>query len=189
MLICCPHCSRWDSFFNHGVLITDLGRSISYKSACASSKVLDQASLCCSCEDVLEFDYLQSALWRLIRLQMCRLIWVLTGFTCNHVGNAVPQLNFHASPWKLFLCDLLEAVNTGNDMYKLKSWSCWTRICPAFANIVDPDQLASAEANWSGSALFVIKYVNLYQQPGSSILIGCTLEVGMTSKFIQCDKS
>ena len=27
---------------------------------------------------------------------------------------------------------------------------------------VDPDQLASEEANWSGSALFVIKYVNLY---------------------------
>ena len=36
-------------------------------------------------------------------------------------------------------------------------------ICPAFANSVDPDQLASKEANWSGSALFVIKYVNLYQ--------------------------
>ena len=31
---------------------------------------------------------------------------------------------------------------------------------------VDPDQLAS------GSALFVIKYVNLYQQHGSSNLIG-----------------
>ena len=30
----------------------------------------------------------------------------------------------------------------------------------AFANSVDPDQLAS-EANWSGSVLFVIKYVNL----------------------------
>ena len=26
-----------------------------------------------------------------------------------------------------------------------------------FANSVDPDQLASEEANWSGSALFVIK--------------------------------
>ena len=36
-------------------------------------------------------------------------------------------------------------------------------ICPAFANSVDPDQLASEEANWSGSALFVIQYVNLYQ--------------------------
>ena len=29
------------------------------------------------------------------------------------------------------------------------------------ANSVDPDQLASEEANWSGSALFAIKYVNL----------------------------
>ena len=37
---------------------------------------------------------------------------------------------------------------------------------PCFANSVDPDQLASSEANWSGSALFVTKYVNLYQQPG-----------------------
>ena len=32
---------------------------------------------------------------------------------------------------------------------------------PVFANSVDPDQLASDEANWSGSALFAIKYVNL----------------------------
>ena len=41
-----------------------------------------------------------------------------------------------------------------------------------FANSVYPDQLASKEANWSGSTLFDIKYVNLYQQPGSSNLIG-----------------
>ena len=39
--------------------------------------------------------------------------------------------------------------------------SCWTRIYPAIANSVDQDQLASEEANWSGSALFAIKYVNL----------------------------
>ena len=31
--------------------------------------------------------------------------------------------------------------------------------CPVLANSVDPDQLASEEANWSGSALFVIKYI------------------------------
>ena len=39
----------------------------------------------------------------------------------------------------------------------------------------------SEEANWSESALFVIKYmyVNLYQQPGSSTLIGWKLEVDM----------
>ena len=34
---------------------------------------------------------------------------------------------------------------------------------PCLTNSVDPDQLAS-EANWSESALFVIKYVNFYQK-------------------------
>ena len=52
---------------------------------------------------------------------------------------------------------------------------------PVFANSVDPDQLASEEANWSGSALFAIQYVNLYQQSGSSNLIGWKLEVGVAS--------
>ena len=52
---------------------------------------------------------------------------------------------------------------------------------PFLANIVDPDQLASEEANWSGSALFVIKYVNFYQKLGSSNLIGWKLEVGVVS--------
>ena len=49
--------------------------------------------------------------------------------------------------------------------------ACWTQICCAFANSVDPDQLAS------GSVLFVIQYVNVYQQPGSSNMIGWHLEV------------
>ena len=50
-----------------------------------------------------------------------------------------------------------------------------------FANSVDPDQLASEEANWSGSALFAIKYANLLQQWGSSNLIDWKLEVGVAS--------
>ena len=53
--------------------------------------------------------------------------------------------------------------------------------CPVLANSVDPDQLASSEANWSGSALFVIKDVNFYQKPGSRNLIGWKLEMGMAS--------
>ena len=53
--------------------------------------------------------------------------------------------------------------------------------CPVLANSVDPDQLTSSEANWSWSALFVIKYVNFYQKPASSNPIGCKLEVGMAS--------
>ena len=50
---------------------------------------------------------------------------------------------------------------------------------------VDPDQLASEEANWYGPALFAIQYLNLYQQPGSSKLISWKLEVGVASWFIQ----
>ena len=51
--------------------------------------------------------------------------------------------------------------------------------CPVLANSVDPDQLASSEANWSGSALFVITYVNFCQKRISINLIGWKLEVGM----------
>ena len=40
------------------------------------------------------------------------------------------------------------------------------------------DQLASKEANWSGSALFAIKYANLYQQSGSRNVIGWKSELG-----------
>ena len=53
--------------------------------------------------------------------------------------------------------------------------------CPVLTNSVDPDQLASEEAKWSGSALFVIKYVNFYQKTVSSYLTGCKLEVGVAS--------
>ena len=52
-------------------------------------------------------------------------------------------------------------LNCGLNFSFFKPLSCWTRIYPAFANSVDPDQLASEEAKWSGSALFAIKYVNL----------------------------
>ena len=54
-------------------------------------------------------------------------------------------------------------------------------ICSVLAFSIDPDQLASEEANWSGSALFVIKYVNFNQKSGSSNLIGWKLEVGVAS--------
>ena len=56
-----------------------------------------------------------------------------------------------------------------------------------FLSIGDQDQLASEEAKWSGSALFVISYVNLYQQSGSMNLIGWQLEMGVASWFLQHD--
>ena len=48
-------------------------------------------------------------------------------------------------------------------------------MCPAFAISVDPDQLA----NWSGSALFVIQYVNFINNWDLSNLIGWQLEMGV----------
>ena len=51
--------------------------------------------------------------------------------------------------------------------------------CPAEPGYTLPMQ--AEEANWSGSALFAIKYVNLYQQSGSSNLISWKLEMGMAS--------
>ena len=41
---------------------------------------------------------------------------------------------------------------------------------PTFANSVDPDQMASEEAIWSGSTLFVIQFVNLNEN-----IIWCNL--------------
>ena len=60
--------------------------------------------------------------------------------------------------------------------------------CHVLANSVGPDQLDSEEANWSGSAVFVIKYVNFYQKPVSSNLIVWKLEMGVASSFIQQGK-
>ena len=63
-------------------------------------------------------------------------------------------------------------AHTENSTHLLQTLPCWTCIRPAFANSVDPDQLAYEEANWSGSALFVIQYVKSYEQFGLSNLIG-----------------
>ena len=56
-----------------------------------------------------------------------------------------------------FLKERLKTMNTHSNTEHTLTLSCWTRIYPAFANSVDPDQLVSEEANWSRSALFAIK--------------------------------
>ena len=49
----------------------------------------------------------------------------------------------------------------------------------AFESNVDPDQMASEEAIWSGSTLFFIQVVNLYEQTTLSYLIGWKSEMGV----------
>ena len=52
---------------------------------------------------------------------------------------------------------------------------------PCLSKQYRSDQSASEEANWSGSALFVIKYVKFYQKSESSNLIGWKIDVGVAS--------
>ena len=59
---------------------------------------------------------------------------------------------------------------------------------PPLENSVDPDHLASEEPNQSGSALFVIKHMNLYQQPRSNNLIGRKLKVGVALNLFSMTK-
>ena len=49
------------------------------------------------------------------------------------------------------------------------------------AYVVGTHLKCSEEAKWSGSTLFGIQYVNLYQQSGSSNLIGWKFEKGVAS--------
>ena len=103
---------------------------------------------------------------------MPRLIWVFAERTCHFVGFVMRWLISFL--WNLSTCKFWQITHELNP-------------CPAEPGytqplqIVDPDQLASEEANWSGSAMFVIKYMNLYQNPESSNLIGWKLEVGVAS--------
>ena len=65
----------------------------------------------------------------------------------------------------------------------LRNGTVYVSPCPAEPRYTcdDPDQLASEEAKWSGSALFAIKYVILYQQLGSNNLTGWKLKVCVAS--------
>ena len=52
---------------------------------------------------------------------------------------------------------------------------------PTFANSVDPDQMASEEAIWSGSTPFVIQFVNLNGNIIWCNLIGGESEMGVAN--------
>ena len=51
----------------------------------------------------------------------------------------------------------------------------------AFENSVDPDQMASEEAIWSGATLLFIEFVNIYEQTTLSYLIGWQSELGVAN--------
>ena len=80
-----------------------------------------------------------------------------------------------------YTCSCIKLYFMGDHVKENLTLLLLNTTCPVIANSVDPDQLASEEANWSGSALFAIKFVSLYRKPRSSNLIGWKLEVGMAS--------
>ena len=53
----------------------------------------------------------------------------------------------------MLLLITIEKTSTNNNWLTLLLLNT---TCPVLANSIEPDQLASEEANWSGSALFVI---------------------------------
>ena len=73
------------------------------------------------------------------------------------------------------VCERPEGVNWLVINYP---FSCWTWICPAFANSVDPDQASKKPKDLD--LHLAIQYVNLYQS-GSSHLIGWKFEKGVAS--------
>ena len=73
-------------------------------------------------------------------------------------------------PLWIFWCYFIGLWNRSANYVKFNPCPAEPGYTRLFSNSVDPDHLASSEANWSGSALFAIKYMNLYQQSGSSNL-------------------
>ena len=83
-----------------------------------------------------------------------------------------PAIIGHISMWYMvYVTCLLIKKDLSLYMENCLTLVLLNRTCFAFANSIDPDQLASSEANWSGSALIASKYVYLCQQSGSSNLI------------------
>ena len=121
-----------------------------------------------------------------------QLIWIYT--VCKemaYLGSAGLGLKgVYGYKWVLFMGDCFISLLKRGLLKSLgsKFFSSWIDFnpssaepeYPAFAKSVDPDQLASEESNWSGSALFVSKIVK-YQKPWSSNRIGWKLSVGMAS--------
>ena len=141
--------------------------------------------------------------------QMRRLIWIFAGLTCPKVGflsllliccgtgGAISTNNslcvcvlHHVDP-RSPACRLLLQVLSSYFMSPVfgrgevgRHTGC-TKVNPSLAEHNMPclsKQYRSRSVGfWSGSALFVIKYVNFYQKPGSCNLIGWKLDLGVAS--------
>ena len=85
---------------------------------------------------------------------------------------------------------LFDSIQHLDTLPQIVEWTCW-KFRSLILVLMNPDifclykQCRSGfwreEANWSISALFIIRNMKMYQQPGSSNLIGWQLEMGVAS--------
>ena len=110
-------------------------------------------------------------------------LWIWTHQLLQiHVGVSTKNLKQSGKLCKSWWDGSLWTVSSGPELFagmKGLTLLLLNATCPVLANSVDPDQLAYEEANWSRSALFVVKYVKFYPKPGSSNLSGWKLKVGV----------
>ena len=70
------------------------------------------------------------------------------------------------------LCYFMKIVSWGDNLHNMLTLILLFTTTPTFANSVDPDQMASEKAIWSGSTLFVIQFVILNENIFWCNLIG-----------------
>ena len=92
--------------------------------------------------------------------QMRRLIWIFASRRCPKVHFLTFWIKYS---WNAMTCLESEILSLFTSQFVIFHLTLvlLNPDIPCFANSVDPDQLASEEANWSESALFAIKYANL----------------------------
>ena len=153
----------WFSYFSRKAYVVGSDKK------CLDKELLISIHNICFCGEIRKKKYLPDT----------SLIWSYSHgkyFTCQVISYKI----YETTKTEKLLVIFFIQKDGFKDMYERQPLTYWTQIYPAFANSVDPDQLA-----WRSqlilSALFAIKYVNLYQQSGSSNLIGWKLEMGLAS--------
>ena len=87
-------------------------------------------------------------------------------------SNENPQSMFWAKMWKISEFFIWKFSVFGGEIFYIFEQASFHNVHPDVTCLCRQCRSRSEEANWSGTALFFINYVILYQQPGAIYLIG-----------------
>ena len=133
---------------------------------------------CCLCFALIVFcKYIRENLEKIKLLSVLKYVCIISICPSQEVGH----LNSKSRCQDLYIVFSWEMKGQKICLVCSLTLLLLNRSCHILANSVDPGQLASKETNWSGSALFVIWYVNFYQKCRSSNLISWKFEKGVAS--------